>query len=296
MRLLCVGVLLVGGAGLTACLPAPDLWTAPGVDLFAGGTDTVDGWYRFAEGPSPDPKGGVFFSDLVGESIYHWDPDGDVSRLRQGEATNGLSVAPDGTLYGCEPFARQVVRIDPQGHSHPIAKAFDGQPLNSCNDLWADPVGGVYFTDPLYSKDRKKFQDGEHVYYVPKQGAPIRVINDLVRPNGIVGTPDGLQLYVVDDGEGKTWRYDIETPGLLSHKQLVVEAGADGVALDAEGRVYLVTDVVLIFDAHGKKVGEIKPPFRPTNVSFGGKDGKKLFITGKWVVHIIEMKVAGAGW
>ncbi len=277
------------------CMPEPDIWTADGVDLFTGQVRTVSGWYRFTEGPARDLEGGVYFSDLVGKQIYHWRTDGQVELVRAGEPTNGLATGPDGTLYGCEPYQRQVVRIDKAGSSHVLCDAFDEKPFNSCNDLWVDAAGGVYFTDPLYSKDRERHQGGDYVFYLPKGGPPKRVAADLVRPNGIVGTPDGKHLYVVDDGATKTWRYDIGAQGELTNKTLFVEAGADGMALDAQGRVYLVAETVLVFSPKGDKVAELDMPLRPTNLTFGGADNKLLFVTGKWVVYIIEMKVAGAG-
>lgn len=283
---------LVVAAG---CMPEPKIWFTSGVPLFTGEIRTVEGWYRFSEGPARDLKGGVYFSDLAGKQIYHWGIDGQVEELREGEPTNGLAVGPDGTLYGCEPYQRRLVRIDKAGKSHVIADAFKGKPFNSCNDLWVDAAGGIYFTDPLYSKDRKRHQGGEYVFYVPKGGAPQLVAEDLVRPNGVVGTPDGKHLYVVDDGDTKTWRYDIEAQGGLTNKTLFVEAGADGMALDAKGRVYLVADEVLIFSPEGKKLVSLDMPFRPTNVAFGGEDRQLLFVTGKWAVYIIGVTAEGAG-
>jgi len=286
---------LIGGGLMSGCVPGPDVWTAEGVDLWTGAHRTVDGWYRFTEGPTRDPKGGVYFSDLVSKKIYRWDPSGAVKTLREGEATNGLYVSSDGTLYGCEPYARRVVRIDAKGASHSVAERYQGHRFNSCNDLWVDPKGGIYFTDPLYSKDRAKDQDGEHVYYVPASGQVRQVTKDLVRPNGIIGTPDGSHVFVVDDGVGKTYRYRVEASGDLAEKTLFTAHGADGLALDAQGRLYMVGETVMVFNEAGSKVADFDFPFRPTNVAFGGKDRRLLFVTGKWVVHILTMKVRGAG-
>ena len=274
-------------------MPSPDVWTAPGHDLFAGRTDTVDGWYRFTEGPTRDPKGGVYFSDLVKKKIFHWRPGQGVRTVREGEATNGLAGGPDGALYGREPYDRRVVRIGADGSSTPIAERFDGKRFNSCHDLWVDAEGGVYFTDPMYSKDRAREQDGEHVYYVPPGGAPVRVIDDLVRPNGIVGTTDGKTLYVVDDGVQKTYRYSIEGPGELAGKALFAAAGADGITLDEAGRVYMVHDQVLVLSPAGEKVATLDMPFHPTNVTFGGPQRDLLVVTGKWVVSLVPTNVKG---
>ena len=80
-----------------------------------------------------------------------------------------------------------------------------------------DKRGGIYFTDPRYGQNRDDMeQDGEHVYYLsPNRKKLTRVANDLVRPNGVLGTPDGKTLYIADHGGGKTFAYDIASDGSL---------------------------------------------------------------------------------
>jgi gluconolactonase len=96
-----------------------------------------------------------------------------------------------------------------------LAHEYDGLLLNEPNDLWGTPEVGVYFTDPVYNGTRT--QDGEHVYYLfRKTGQMIRVIDDMVRLNGIVGTADGKNLYVTDQGGGRSYLYDIGVDGGLS--------------------------------------------------------------------------------
>ena len=76
------------------------------------------------------------------------------------------------------------------GTTQVLAMEYEGKKFNSPNDLWIDPEGGVYFTDPRYG-NRDDMEMGEHVYYLtPKRDKIIRVIDDFVRPNGIIGTPD----------------------------------------------------------------------------------------------------------
>ncbi len=275
---------------LGACMPAPDVTGALAAHV-TGPASTVDGWYRFSEGPTRAPNGDVFFSNLPSRTIHRWHTGGDVETVRDdGEMTNGLAVGPDGVLYVCEPYRRRVIAIDGDT-TRVVADAYDGAILNSPNDVWVS-ARGVYFTDPRYSKDREMKQDGEHVYFVAHGSSEVvRVANDLVRPNGIVGTDDAL--FVADDGVGKTFRYDIAADGTLSNRTLAADAGADGLTLDEDGRLYVVTERVEVFDG-GARVATIETPFRPTNVTFGGEDRRTLFITGKWVVHRVPLDVAGA--
>jgi plastocyanin len=119
----------------------------------------------------------------------------------------------------------------------------------------------------------------------------------LKRPNGVVGTPDGKTLYVADPGQGKTFRYTVEEgeEGTLSGKKLFAESGSDGMTLDNKGNLYLTFGAVLVYDPSGKKIAEIEFPEKPSNVCFGGKDGKTLFVTARTGFYSLDMKVAGAG-
>lgn len=283
-----MGFLLLSAS---ACMPAPDV-SGSLAALVAGDANTVPGWYRFSEGPARDGAGNVYFSNLPSRTIHRADVEGSVTLVRDdGEMSNGLAVGPDDELFVCEPYRRRVVAIGTDGATRVVADRYDGKILNSPNDVWVDANGGVYFTDPRYSKEREMAQDGEHVYFVAAgSDRVVRVTDDLVRPNGIVG--DGRRLFVADDGAGTTYRYDIASDGSLENKSVAAPAGADGLTLDEDGRLYVVAEAVEVYE-DGAKVAEIDTPFRPTNVTFGGADDRTLFITGKWAVHRIPLRVRG---
>jgi hypothetical protein len=135
-------------------------------------------------------------------------------------------------------------------------------------------------------------QGGEHVYYLsPDRKKIVRVIDDMVRPNGIIGTADGRKLYVTDHGGGKTFSYTINDDGTLSNKTLFAPEGSDGMTIDNEGNVYLTTRVVAVYNKEGEKIEEIEIPERPANVCFGGKDRKTLFVTARTSLYSIKMRV-----
>ncbi len=124
----------------------------------------------------------------------------------------------------------------------------------------------------------------------------IRVADDLKKPNGIIGTPDDMTLYVADIGARKTYSYDIQPDGALKNKKLFCESGSDGMTIDERGNVYLTGRGVIVFDKSGKQIEQIKVPETWTaNVCFGGKDRKTLFITATKGFYGIRMNVKGAG-
>jgi gluconolactonase len=138
-------------------------------------------------------------------------------------------------------------------------------------------------------------QGCQGVYYLgPGQNTLIRVIDDLVQPNGIVGTPNGKRLFVADIGGNKTWSYTINKDGGLSNKTLFCGMGSDGMTIDVKGNIYLTGKGVTIFDKHGRQIGNIAVPEPWTaNVCFGGADRKSLFITASTGLYRMRMRVTG---
>lgn len=272
--------------------------SAENASVVAPGTkvEKLAGDFRFTEGPAADAKGNVFFSDIPNNRIHKWSLDGGLTTFRENSGgSNGLYFDKKGNLLACEGGGRRLVSIDPKGRVTVLADKYDNKKFNSLNDLWLDPKGGIYFTDPRYGRKKDDMeQDGEHVYYLtPDRKKIIRVIDDMVRPNGIIGTPDGKTLYVADHGGQKTFVYTVKKDGTLSNKKLFAPEGSDGMTIDNEGNVYLTTKVVAVYNKKGKKIETIEVPEGPANVCFGGKDKQTLFITARTSLYAVRMRVKG---
>jgi hypothetical protein len=134
------------------------------------------------------------------------------------------------------------------------------------------------------------------VYYLtPDRNELIRVTNDLVKPNGIIGTPDGKLLYIADAGAWKTYVYHINEDGRLSDKTLFCSMGSDGMTIDNENNIYLTGVGVTVFNPRGQQIERINVPGGLTaNVTFGGKDRQTLFITAQDSLYGLRMRVKGA--
>jgi gluconolactonase len=167
--------------------------------------------------------------------------------------------------------------------------------------VWVRPDGGIYFTDPFYKRswwthDRMP-QDGQHLYFLSADRRQVvRVADDMVKPNGIIGTPDGKTLFVADIEAGKTYRYDSAPDGGLSGKALAANLGSDGMTLDTDGNLYLTGEGVVVFDRAGQEIERIPVPDEEwtANVSFGGKDRRMLFITASRGLYGVRMRATGA--
>ncbi len=258
--------------------------------------------FKFTEGPAADADGNVFFTDQPNDRILKWSVDGKLSTYKQPcGRSNGLCFDGQGNLWACADEKNELWRIDPKGKVTVVVDDYKGKLLNGPNDIWIRPDGGIYFTDPFYKRPYWKRgpseQDGQCVYYLtPDRKKLTRVADDLVQPNGLIGTPDDKTLYVADIRAKKTYAYDIQDDGTLSGKRLFCEMGSDGMTIDSEGNVYLTGKGVTVFDPSGKKIEHIPVDARwSANVCFGGKDRHTLFITASQGLYGLRMRVKGVG-
>lgn len=278
-----------------SCNKKPAAVEKAGVVAVGAEVTKLAGGFKFTEGPAVDADGSIFFSDVRNSRIHKWSVDGKLSTFRKNSGgANGLFFDKDGNLLACEGGNRRLVSINLRGKVKILADKYNSKRFNSPNDLWIDPKGDVYFSDPRYGRRDNLPQDGEHVYYFsPDRKKIIRVIDDMVRPNGLIGTADGKTLYVADAGAGKTYGYAISNNGTLSDKKLFAPQGSDGMTIDNEGNIYLTSDAVLVYTPAGKKIETIEVPERPANVCFGGKDKQTLFITARTSLYSVCMRVKG---
>jgi gluconolactonase len=256
--------------------------------------------FQFTEGPSSDAKGNVYFTDQPNDRIMIWNIKTGLSTFMQPSGrSNGLAFDKDGNLWACADEKNEIWWITPEKKSEVMAGLFGEKPFNGPNDLWINPAGGIFFTDPFYKRTwwnhTEMPQQKQCVYFLTADlKKVILVADDLQQPNGIVGTPDGKTLYVADIRASKTWVYSINPDGTLSNKSLFCEMGSDGMTIDSKGNIFLTGKGVTVFDKTGKKLGNIPVPENWTaNVCFGDKDLKSLFITASKSLYRIRVKVKG---
>jgi gluconolactonase len=268
----------------------------PGAEL-----KKLAGDFSFTEGPAPDRAGNVYFTDQPNDRIMIWSTEGKLSTFMQPSGrSNGLFFDNKGNLWSCADEKNELWCITPDKKVEPILNTFEGKLLNGPNDLWVAPDGSIFLTDPFYKRGwwnhTEMPQEKQCVYYLsPGHNTLKRIEEELLQPNGIIGTPDGKTLYVADIKGDKTWSYTINSDGSLSGKKLFCEMGSDGMTIDMNGNVYLTGKGVTVFNKEGKKLGNISVPENWTaNVCFGGKSRKSLFITASKGLYMIETRIKGA--
>lgn len=289
--------------------------------------------FTFTEGPTW-LKGKLYFSDMffANPAAGDWTgspaksrlivmtPDGKWRVLSAGMQSNGTLVAKNGNLIVCDMFGHRVVEVDPATGRvvRVVLDKVNGKPIDGPNDLVMDAKGGLYITDPQFTPESTKSQPGKQVYYVAPDGTARVVIGpgEYAMPNGVELSPDGKTLYVNNTwqqpGENFVWAYDVAADGSLSNKRQFamlnltpavleaakpadrVDSGADGTAVDTDGRYYVATrSGVQIFLPDGTYAGTIWVPQYPVSLTFGGANNDVLSIVGESSAWAIQTKVRG---
>jgi len=288
--------LILLAACVTAVSVSAQSVVAPGATL-----QKLAGDFKFTEGPTCDKNGNVFFVDQDNDRIMEWSAEGKLSTFMQPSGyANGMHFDAKGNLIACADEHNQLWSIAPDKTVTLLVTNYQGKYMNGPNDIWITPNGAMYITDPLFPRrwwtNQVTRVSSEEVYYLsPDRKNLTRVTDDLRKPNGITGTPDGKNLFVADMGENQTWRYDIRPDGSLTNKTLICEAGSDGMTIDEQGNLYLTGRGVTVFDKTGKQIDHIDVPENWTaNVCFSGPDRKTLFITASRSFYSIQLIYKGA--
>ena len=271
-----------------------------------GAPERIATGFGFTEGPVWHPDGYLLFSDIPGNTIYKWTPDGKVKTFRTPSGhSNGLTFDKQGRLIVCEHSNRQVSRTEPDGRIVTLANEFEGKRLNSPNDVVVKSDGSIYFTDPPYGIKGRHSPPGtqelafQGIYRIMPDGNSLELlVDDIYRPNGLAFSPDEKVLYVADSqGSHAIHTFDIQPDGTLTNRRVFVRIDGypDGIKVDVNGNLYVTTNrpLVQIYDSTGKHLGDIVTPERAENCAFGGPDNKTLFITTQTSVYRVQLKVQG---
>ena len=301
------------------------------VEVFVDGAKTKPGLI-FCEGPKW-LNGKLYLSSMsfdqkwsgspARSTTLEVDPDGTYRVIQKGMQTNGLMPLANGNLAVCDMFGHRVLEMTTKGRIvRTLASTFEGKPIDGPNDIVTDGKGGIYFTDPQFTAEAKKFQPGRAVYYIRPQGKLVRIIppNDFAMPNGILLSPDGKTLLVNNTYDSETfwnvdtdkdnwvWAYDVNDDGTVKNARKFAplfltpevterkgrSSGADGMTMDQNGGIYVATYMgVQVFGPKGEFRGIVNTPTYPVSCCFGGDDMKTLFIVSYDKIYRIKTNVKG---
>lgn len=262
--------------------------------------EKITSGYQFTEGPLWHPSGYLLFSDIPANTIYKWTPgSGKETYLSPSGHSNGLTFDRQGRLI----MARHdgnIARYSENKGVEVLVDSYNNKRLNSPNDLVIHSTGSIYFTDPPYGvSEENRVLEINGVYKYSKESG-LQLLTDVMdRPNGIALSPDENRLYVNDSRHAHIRVFEIQQDGTLTNGRIFArmesdaQGGADGMKVDVKGNVYSTGPGGLwIFSPDGNLIRHLKTP-RLTNLAWGDKDSKTLFMTSPDAVYKLEMMNTG---
>lgn len=286
--------------------------------VVAAGTpiELIKEGFNGTEGPIALPDGNFAFTETQANRITRIAPDGSITTfLENSNGSNGLAINPDGDIYAVQVKDPQVGIVYPAHSARVLAARFEGAPFGRPNDIVLDRKGGVYFTDsgvnppapgaaPAPQPAEKPAKPA--VYHIYSEGALTRLAADIERPNGIQLSPDEKTLYVANTFGEYVLAYDILGDGKVGPRRNFAKlegfrktdtggtSGADGLAVDAAGRVYVASTAgIQVFSNKGEALGIIALPKSPQNIAFAGPGKKTLYAVGRGAAYRIATLTQG---
>jgi gluconolactonase len=285
--------------------------------VVAAGTkiEVIKSGFTGTEGPIGLPDGSLIFTETQANRITRIDKDTGATSvfLESTNGSNGLGFDAKGRLLSVQttPGQTRIGVIYPKGSVATITDSFEGKPYGRPNDLVVAKNGGVYFSEP--GPNATPGQPAPvppltpAVYYVSPAGKVARVAEGIDRPNGVMLSADEKTLYVNNTNGEYLLAFDVKADGTLGARRNFakygkvtaapsggVVSGADGLAIDAQGRVYACTAAgVEVFSAKGEALGVIPVSLPPQNIAFAGADKKTLYIVGRGSAFKVRLLTEG---
>ncbi|WP_101675849.1 SMP-30/gluconolactonase/LRE family protein [Alloalcanivorax mobilis] len=285
----CVVVLMLAAGAGQAAPPASRDWVGEGV------------FPRGIEGPAVGPDGALYVVNFARPGTI-----GRVSgqgkarlflTLPAGSVASGLRFGRDGRLYAADHRGHNILRIDPADQS--VSVWVHEPRMHQPNDLTLAADGGVYASDPDWRSGSGR------VWYVSADGRTRVVADGLGTANGIALSPDGRRLYVAETRQRRIRVFDVGADAGLSGGRVLIEFkghGLDGLRADVRGNLYVArygAGELAVVSPRGKWLRSVPLKGRyPTNLTFGGEDGRRVFVTldKRGAVESFVAPYPGADW
>jgi sugar lactone lactonase YvrE len=292
---------------VSGAAPGPKVAKASPVLEPGAKVQKLSGGFFNVSGGAVHPSGDFYFVDAYRQRIYRWveatqqvetvsDAPLDPINLAIDKAGNLMvvSYSGNGVVYTLKPGAPLGdVRLLPAVEAAPRPGL---TPVLAVGDwrVARDQATGMPPARPFQylSPDGTTFISAGRDFATGATSWGIKS-SDLIRGFSLAPATPGKPFYVSSEAEVMTWRGTIGPDGSFTDFKLFVNQGGEGVATDAQGNVYLAAGHIEVYNPAGKRIDTIEVPERPTQLAFGGKDGRTLFIAARSSLYSVRIKNLG---
>lgn len=254
-----------------------------------------------AEGPAVDKHGNLYAVNFEKEgTIGIVTPEGKASifvELPNGSVGNGIRFNSKGEMLIADYTNHNILKVDMA--TKQISVYAHEPAMSQPNDIAIDSKDRVYASDPDWKASTGR------IWRIDTNGKVTLLESNMGTTNGIEVSPDEKTLYVNETIQRKVWAYDLSPEGYISNKRLLInfpDFAMDGMRCDTNGNLYITRHgkgTVAKISPQGKLLQEIKlSGALASNIAFGGKDGRTVYITlqDKGNIETFRVDTAGREW
>lgn len=268
-----------------------ELWKAS--PLTAAGSFTAE-----IEGPAVDRDGNIYAVSFARKpTIGRITPDGKGEvflEFTNGSLANGIRFDRDGRMFVADYSNHNVLLVDVRTRTFQVF-AHEAS-MNQPNDIAMASNGMLYASDPNWS-------DGTgQLWSIDTKGKVKKIQSGMGTTNGIEVSPNGKLLYVNESKQRKVWMFDLQSNGNVANKRLLIDFpdfGFDGMRCDVAGNLYITRHgkgTVVVVSPQAKVLREVDVLGKsPTNLCFGGPDGKTVYVTDADQKRLVQFRVDQPG-
>lgn len=271
------GILIIMLTGLFACQAVPPQEVYAAHDLVADGVFTTG-----IEGPAVGPDGYLYVVNFQKEgTIGRVSADGTAElfvNLPEGSTGNGIRFNTAGDMYVADYTGHNILKISPA--TRQISVWAHNPAMYQPNDIAITQNGILFASDPDWKNEAGQ------LWRIDTDGKTVLLESGMGTTNGVAVSPNQKRLYVNESVQRNIWVYDLSADGSISNKRLLIQFsdhGMDGMRCDDAGNLYLArygAGVIAMVSPAGKLLREIPLKGKlPTNLAFGGKNNKQVFVT-----------------
>jgi sugar lactone lactonase YvrE len=250
------------------------------------------------EGPAVDRAGNIYAVSYARKpTVGRVTPDGKAEvflEMPEGSLANGIRFNRQGVMFLADYTGHNILRCDMKTKKLEVFAHEGG--MSQPNDLAISEDGTLWASDPNWQASTGQ------LWRIDTNGKVRRVAENMGTTNGIEVSPDGKTLYVNETVQRNVWAFPIRKDKSLGEKRLLIsfpDFGFDGMRVDVDGNLYITRHgkgTVVVVSPAGKVVREIDVLGKlPTNICFGGPDGRTAYVTEVEQGRLVQFRVDKPG-